>query len=64
MVDKVYMYGEATPVSGVRFDVSWDRIEDFLRGEPDKLAGTSAMVKPHERCDFQVTGNGITVTIK
>lgn len=65
MPDKVYIYGgESAPTSGVKFDVSWDRIEDFLRGKPDRSGGTCATLKDHEQCDFEVTGNGITVTVK
>jgi hypothetical protein len=65
MVDKVYMPGDAkTPQSGIKFGVSWERIENYLRGKPDPYIGTEAVLKPDEQCDFEVTEHGVTVIIK
>jgi len=65
MVDTVYMHGQAgSPSSGTKFTVSWSRIEDFLRGNPDRYSESDANLKPHERCDFEITEHGIEVTVR
>ena len=61
MPKKVYMSDELRPGGGVVFNVSWDRLEDFLRGRPDRYAGTNAVVKADEQCEFVVTPSGINV---
>jgi len=55
------MPGQYRPGGGTVFSVSWDRIEDFLRGKKDRLAESNAVVKDNERCDFVITAHGINV---
>ena len=65
MPRSIHMPGQHRPGGGVMFNVSWDRIEDFLRGKEDRYAGSNAVVEDDERCDFVITAQGINVyTIK
>jgi hypothetical protein len=65
MPRKIYAPDQYRPGGGTVFSVSWDRIEDFLRGKEDRFAGTNAVVGADERCDFVITAHGINVyTIK
>ncbi len=65
MPKKVYMNEEQRSGGGTVFNVSWDRIEDFLRGKKDQYAGTNAVVESDEQCDFVITARGINVyTVK
>jgi hypothetical protein len=65
MPKKIYMTGQYRPGGGTVFNVSWDRIEDFLRGKPDRFADSNAMLNPDEQCEFVITKDGINVyTVK
>ena len=61
MPRKIYMPEQFRSGGGVMFNVSWDRIEDFLRGKEDRYAGTTAVVESGEQCEFVITPNGINV---
>ena len=61
MPRKIYMSEQFRSGGGTMFNVSWDRIEDFLRGKEDRFAGTNAVVEADERCDFVITARGINV---
>jgi hypothetical protein len=61
MPKKIYMSGQYRAGGGTVFNVSWDRIEDFLRGKPDLFADSNATLQPDEQCEFVITKDGINV---
>ena len=63
MPKKIHMTGQYRANGGVTFNVSWDRIEDFLRGNPDRYVDTNAKLEPHEDCEFVITKDGINVFV-
>ena len=64
MPKKVYTSEQYRPgMRGTVFTVCWDRIEDFLRGKPDRFAGSNATLKPDEQCEFVITKDGINVYV-
>ena len=63
MPRKIYMSEQKRPGGGVTFNVAWDRIEDFLRGNPDRYVGMNAKLEPHEDCEFVITKDGINVYV-
>ncbi len=63
MPTKIHMTGQYRANGGVTFNVSWDRIEDFLRGNSDRYADTNAKLEPHEECEFVITKDGISVYV-
>lgn len=64
MVTKVYMPDEYRAGGGTTFHVPWSRIEDFLRGREDKLAGMNANIRDDETAEFVIVETGISVYVK
>ncbi len=62
MPNKIYMPNKPRSGGGTTFRVSWDRIEDFLRGK-DRYAGSNAFLNSDEVCDFVVTETGIDIYV-
>jgi hypothetical protein len=62
MPRKIYTSEQARPGGGTMFHVPWERIEDFLRGK-DRYAGSNAVLKDGEYCEFVVTHTGLNVYV-
>lgn len=59
MPRKVYMPDQPRLGGGTTFHVTWDNIEEFLRGKRQPYAH----LKEGERCEFVITATGINVYV-
>jgi hypothetical protein len=63
MPNKVYMPDEDRHGGGTTFFVTWENIEEYLRGKALRQHSNPAL-DPHETCEFVVEERGISVIVE
>lgn len=64
MPNKVYLPHEDRPGGGLSFHVTWENLEEYLRGTAARQRDSKPALRPGEKCEFVVTFTGITVYVE
>ena len=64
MPNKVYMPEDSRLGGGLCFHVTWQNVEEYLRGTALRQRNSTPALRPGEVCEFVVTSTGINVYVE